>query len=126
MLAIYSPSTQEGELARYLKGAMAQRGLRATIDEAGNAVGERGTGATTVLLLGHMDTVPGFIPVRIEGGRIFGRGAVDAKGPLATFVAAAASLPAGSDKRVVVIGAVEEETRSSKGAHYILERYRPD
>ncbi len=126
MLAIYSPSTQEGELARYLVGAMAQRGLRATIDEAGNAVGECGEGETTVMLLGHMDTVPGFIPVRIEGGRIFGRGAVDAKGPLATFVAAAASLPAGLDKRVVVIGAVEEETRSSKGAHYILERYRPD
>ena len=40
------------------------------------------------MLLGHIDTVPGRVPVRREGGRLYGRGAVDAKGPLACFVAA--------------------------------------
>ena len=34
------------------------------------------------MLLGHQDTVPGRIPVRMEDGRLFGRGAVDAKGCL--------------------------------------------
>ena len=47
-----------------------------------------------IVLLGHIDTVPGNIPVRIEstadGDVLYGRGSVDAKGPLATFVAGAA------------------------------------
>ena len=50
--------------------------------------------ARTIVLLGHIDTVPGNIPVRIEstadGDVLYGRGSVDAKGPLATFVAAGA------------------------------------
>jgi LysW-gamma-L-lysine carboxypeptidase len=66
--------------------------------------------------------------VRIEDGLLYGRGAVDAKGPLAAFAMAAArlqarGLPAG---RVVVIGCVEEEAPSSRGAHGVLDRYRPD
>ena len=68
---------------------------RAFVDEAGNAVGELGdpSASRTIVLLGHIDTVPGNIPVRIEPRRAtcsIGRGSVDAKGPLATFVAGAA------------------------------------
>jgi LysW-gamma-L-lysine carboxypeptidase len=82
----------------------------------------------TVMLLGHIDTVPGFIPVTREGDRLAGRGAVDAKGPLACFVAAAArasreytALPR---RKLVVVGAVGEEG-DSRGAHFIKEKYRP-
>ena len=67
MLGIYSPSRQERELAEYLVAAMVERGFRAYCDGAGNAVGELGDGEREILLLGHIDTVPGFIPVRIEG-----------------------------------------------------------
>jgi LysW-gamma-L-lysine carboxypeptidase len=78
------------------------------------------------VLLGHIDTVPGVVPVRIVDGRLYGRGAVDAKGALATFVMAAAraALPAGT--RVVVIGAVEEESATSKGARFAATQYRPN
>jgi LysW-gamma-L-lysine carboxypeptidase len=74
---------------------------RAFVDDAGNAVGELGeaTAARTIVLLGHIDTVPGNIPVRIEGDLLYGRGSVDAKGPLATFVAGAARFD-GSPERV--------------------------
>ena len=65
-------------------------GFRTEIDGAGNAVGMIGDGPREIVLLGHIDTVPGAIPVRIEDGVLYGRGAVDAKGPLATFVCAAA------------------------------------
>ena len=71
---------------------MARRGLRAHIDAAGNAVGEIGTEGPLVVLLGHMDTAPGHVPVRREGDLLYGRGAVDAKGPLAAFICAAARL----------------------------------
>ena len=51
-----------------------------------------------IVLLGHIDTVPGHIPVRIENGELWGRGAVDAKGPLCTFVAAAAAAAPGPQR----------------------------
>ena len=42
-----------------------------------------------ILLCGHMDTVAGHLPLRIEEGKIYARGAVDAKGPLAAMIMAA-------------------------------------
>src|SRR5216683_924637 len=103
---------------------MGERGFRASIDEAGNAVGEIGDGPRHVVLLGHIDTVPGEIPVRLEDGELVGRGAVDAKGPLAAFVAAATEPVAGL--KVTVVGAVEEESPTSKGARYRATLAAPD
>jgi LysW-gamma-L-lysine carboxypeptidase len=79
-----------------------------------------------VVLLGHIDTVPGQIDVRREGNVLFGRGTVDAKGPLATFVLAAARASVAPGTRIVVVGAVEEEAATSKGARYLLDRLSPD
>ena len=127
MLRIPSLSGEEGPLATFLVGQMERLGFAAHIDGAGNAVGSCGSGPHTLVLLGHLDTVPGAIPVRREGGRLYGRGAVDAKGPLAAFVVAAARhQAAGGAGRVIVIGCVEEEAPSSRGAHYVLPRYQPD
>lgn len=128
MIRIPSPSGQEAELADFLVHRMADWGFRAFIDEVGNAVGEVGVGPRTVVLLGHMDTVPGEIPVRYEGNRLYGRGAVDAKGPLAAFIVTAARLARRGDLpcRLVVVGCVEEEAPSSRGAFFVRERYRPD
>lgn len=125
MLEIESLSGREGELAEFLVERMAGWGFQSHVDQAGNAVGVMGDGPCEVVLLGHMDTVPGRIPVRIEGERLYGRGAVDAKGPLAAFVAAAAQTGPLSDTRVVVIGATEEEAATSKGARFAAEQYRP-
>jgi LysW-gamma-L-lysine carboxypeptidase len=119
MLEIYSPSGKEGEMAAYLVTQMRALGFRAHQDAVGNAIGVLGDGEREVVLLGHMDTVEGFIPIRLEDGRLYGRGAVDAKGPLATFILAAARVGPLPDKRIVVVGAVEEET-TSKGARYLL------
>src|SRR5207253_5029997 len=73
--------------------------------------------------LGHIDTVPGEIPVRIEGDDLVGRGAVDAKGPLAAFVAAATVPVVGV--RVTVVGAVEEESPTSAGARHRATQTAP-
>ncbi len=128
MLRIPSVSGQEGALADFLVAHMREWGLDATVDGAGNAVGTVGDGPMEVVLLGHMDTVPGEIPVLVEGGRLYGRGAVDAKGPLAAFIVAAARLTQEGELplRLTVIGCVEEEVSSSHGAHYVLPHYRPD
>ncbi len=122
----YSPSTHERSAAAFLVQQMAALGFQAEVDDAGNAVGSLGDGPTTILLLGHIDTVRGYINVRREGSLLHGRGTVDAKGPLATFVAATAAAGPLPGKRVVVAGAVEEESATSKGARYLLDRLTPD
>jgi LysW-gamma-L-lysine carboxypeptidase len=124
LVEIPSTSRREGEAVEWLVGQMAERGFRAHVDDAGNAVGEKGDGPFHVVLLGHIDTVPGEIPVRLEGDELVGRGAVDAKGPLAAFVAAATEPPPGV--LVTVVGAVEEESPTSAGARYRATLAAPD
>jgi LysW-gamma-L-lysine carboxypeptidase len=63
--------------------------------------------------------------VRRDGNRLFGRGAVDAKGPLAAAIAAVARQPIGTGWRFTVIAAVEEEG-SSRGARHLVTRRAPD
>lgn len=128
-VSIASLSGQEAGVAGFLSGWMEARGFAARVDEAGNAVGVRGNGPYTVALLGHMDTVPGEIQVRVDrAGVLHGRGSVDAKGPLCTFMAAVAALPPEALQRVqfVVIGATEEEASSSRGARHIRGVLQPD
>ena len=130
LVAIESLSRHEQAASAWLVEQMRAAGYdRAWVDEAGNSVGELGssTASTVVVLLGHIDTVPGKIPVRIEHGILHGRGSVDAKGPLATFVAAGAQLGSAwahaAGVRLVVVGAVEEESATSKGARHIAARF---
>jgi LysW-gamma-L-lysine carboxypeptidase len=120
-----SPSGQERAASERLVGWMAAHGFDAHVDPVGNAVGARGTGPREVLLLGHIDTFPGDVPVRREGDLLYGRGTVDAKGPLCAFAAAAAldAVPAGW--RVTVVGAVEEEAATSRGARHVLDARAP-
>jgi LysW-gamma-L-lysine carboxypeptidase len=125
MVAVPSPSGGEGPLARWLVERMAELGFASEVDGAGNAVGVLGDGPRLLVLLGHLDTVPGGPPVELREGRLFGRGTVDAKGPLAAFVTAAAAAGAATGWRIAVVGAVEEEAPSSRGARFVAERYRP-
>jgi len=125
MVEIRSLSGEENALAGFLVERMTALGFQAHVDSAGNAVGILGDGPTEIVLLGHMDTVPGEIPVRIEDGKLFGRGSVDAKGPLAAFIAAAAQVGPLAGKRIVVIGATEEEAASSRGARHAAAVYHP-
>src|SRR3954447_26739714 len=117
LVAIPSTSTHETDAVAFLTEWMGTNGLETSIDPAGNAVGTTGHGERHVVLLGHIDTVPGVIPVRIEDGVLHGRGAVDAKGPLATFAAAAVNASRRDPSlRITVVGAVGEENIGSVGA----------
>ena len=125
LLQRYSPTLQETEAVNYLVAQMSAAGFAARVDEAGNAVGVLGNGPKEIMLLGHIDTVPGFIEVRREDDRLYGRGSVDAKGPLACFTAATALAGVRDGYRFVVIGAVGEEG-DSRGAQWVRDHYKPD
>lgn len=127
LVSIPSPSRQEAEAARFLTDWMREHGYHeAYVDEVGNAVGRVGTGPRQVVLLGHIDTFAGFPPVRHEGRMLYGRGAVDAKGPLCAFAVAASRAQLPDEVQVIVLGAVEEEAATSRGARYALTQYQPD
>ncbi|HLH63322.1 MAG TPA: [LysW]-lysine hydrolase [Ktedonobacteraceae bacterium] len=135
MLTISSYSGQESALARYLAEQAQQMGLHTTVDETGNFIAsthplDYNMQQSPIILLGHMDTVRGHIPVRLQDGILYGRGAVDAKGPLAAFICAAArianDLPGDSIHHpIIVVGAVEEESATSRGARAVVAHYRP-
>jgi acetylornithine deacetylase len=68
-----------------------------------------------VVLSTHVDCVPPYFPARVEGGRLYGRGACDAKGPLAAQVTAVERLREAGETRVGLLFVVGEE-RGSDGA----------
>ena len=128
MVEQYSPSRHEHAFARSLAERLERRGWRARIDEVGNIIASLGEGPLCIALLGHIDTVPGEIAVRIDGGRLFGRGAVDAKGAICAFVEAAELLDEHerAGKQFLLLGCVEEEVPLTRGAFHVREHHRPD
>lgn len=140
LVSQHSPSGQERGAVEWLVARMKSLGYDDSfIDDAGNAVGVMGQGPKQVVLLGHIDTVPGEIRVALtpspypkgdtspmgRGESLYGRGSVDAKGPLACFVDAVAKVGVRDGWQFVVIGAVEEE-RDSEGARFVVNQYKPD
>ena len=126
LVSQYIPSGQERAAVEWLVARMKAFNFdEAFIDDAGNAMGVMGNGGKQVVLLGHIDTVPGEVKVEQVDHLLYGRGAVDAKGPLACFVDAVAKAGRKDGWQFVVIGAVEEE-RNSEGAQFVVDQYRPD
>ena len=119
LLRPYSPTGREANAVREFVRLARELGYTASTDAVGNGLARRGSGRPRILFLGHIDTVPGRRPVRRFRGRIYGRGAVDAKGPLA------AALLAGTEfagpGTLEVVASVGEET-DSRGARHLLRR----
>jgi LysW-gamma-L-lysine carboxypeptidase len=127
MIKIYSPSGNEEEISLFLADEMKKLGLRVHRDEVGNVIGEIGEGSPVVLLCGHMDTVEGKISVRVEDGQLYGRGSVDAKGPLAAMIVAASKfVDGGFPGKILVVGVVDEEKGGTGIQHFVEEGIQPD
>ena len=118
LVSIPSPSGEEAAAAERLTDFFAAHDREVWIDDVGNV---RAPADDAVLLTSHVDTVPGEVPVEIdEDDRLWGRGSVDATGPLAAM--AAAAVRAG----VSFVGVVGEETDSRGARHLIEDRDAPD
>jgi len=121
-----SVSGSEADVARVIIREMHQRGYSIQLDTAGNVLGTIGNGPTRVYLVGHMDTVPGDLPIAVADGVLTGRGSVDAKGPLATCIEAAAAFVDSPALTITVIGCVREETDSAGARHVLDTQPAPD
>ncbi|MEM1619164.1 MAG: M20/M25/M40 family metallo-hydrolase [Fervidicoccaceae archaeon] len=126
LLSVYSPTGHEAEAVSVFVDLARGLGLDAWVDEAGNGLAapplaER---RASVLLAGHIDTIEGFVEPREEGGEVSGRGAVDAKGPLASMLTALALLAERDPALPVAVAALVDEEGESRGARSLAERRR--
>lgn len=127
MLEIYSPSGKENEISVFLAKEMENLGFNVKRDNVGNVIGEIGKGKPIILLCGHMDTVTGYIPVRVVNNQLYGRGAVDAKASLAAMIVASHKLAEKNfSSRIIVAGIVDEEGSSKGIKNLIKSKICPD
>jgi acetylornithine deacetylase len=123
LVDIDSTTGREGECGRWLADYLRGRGW--SVDEQrvddtrfnviANASDVVQAVRPAVTFSTHFDCVPAFFPSRVEGDRLFGRGACDAKGILAAQVSAAERLRRDGESRLALVFVVGEE-RGSDGA----------
>lgn len=117
LLAIPSTTRDEGAAVDFVARWLVARDWNVTVQEVtpgrGNIWASRKGGGVT--LSTHLDTVPPYVPPRREQGRLYGRGACDAKGIAAAMMVAADRLVQAGEERVDLLFVVGEE-RGSDGA----------
>ena len=141
LLAIPSPSGKEGPVTARIAAEMRRLGFdEARIDGLGNVIGRIGSGPRLIAFDAHVDTVDAgdraqwsFDPFRprVSEGKVWGRGAADQKGGLASMVHAGRivrELDLGRDFTLLFIGSVQEEDCEGMAWKYIVEeeKIRPE
>ncbi len=131
-LISYETSEPESinEAAGFVKGWLEARGIEAEHDQVrGLPVLRAEVGpqtAPTVVLEGHIDVVPGlagqFEP-RVEGDRLYGRGAYDMKGALAAMMVVTAAMRDQDRVRVRfgMVGDEESEEGDERGCDHLVD-----
>lgn len=123
-MSIDSTSGREGEVIRWLDGHLAERGWRTQripVTPGRDDLFATVHDAPVVTLSTHLDTVPPFIPPRMDGGKILGRGSCDAKGIAASMICAAERLR-DANLPVALLFVVGEEV-THDGAHAANEAF---
>lgn len=95
LIRIDSTSGAEGAVISYLERLLADRNWatrRIPVTAGRDCLIAQTASAPTVTLSTHVDTVPPFIPPRVIGDALYGRGACDAKGIAAAMTCAAEQL----------------------------------
>jgi acetylornithine deacetylase len=117
LLAIESTTGRERDAVDFVSRWLVSRGWNVSLQEVepgrSNVWATRKGGGVT--LSTHLDTVPPFIPPRLDGNRLYGRGACDAKGIAAAMITAAQRLADQGEERVDLLFVVGEE-KGSPGA----------
>lgn len=116
--AVQTPS--DGDVAAMrdlLVVTLEVEGVDCVVDDWGNTMATKGSGSPHVVLNTHLDTVPPHLPYERDGDRIYGRGANDAKGPLAALLAA--FLAVDPEHGRVTLAVTPDEETDSVGAHHL-------
>ncbi|MCC6431759.1 MAG: M20/M25/M40 family metallo-hydrolase [Gemmatimonadaceae bacterium] len=117
LLSLESTTGREKDAVDFVARWLITRGWNVSLQEVethrSNIWATRRGGGVT--LSTHLDTVPPFVAPRLEGNRLYGRGACDAKGIAAAMMIAAQRLSDAGEQRVDLLFVVGEE-KGSPGA----------
>lgn len=117
LLSIQSTTGSEGTAVDFVSRWLVGRGWNVTLQEVSrgraNVWASRSGGGVTFST--HLDTVPPYVPPRLEATKLYGRGSSDAKGIAAAMLVAADRLVGAGEKRVELLFVVGEE-KGSDGA----------
>src|SRR6188472_2669607 len=117
LLTIDSSTGAESAAVDFVSKWLVARGWNVTLQEVSrgraNVWAFRSGGG--VPLSTHLDTVPPYIAPKLEGNKLYGRGACDAKGIAAAMMVAAERLANAGEQRVDLLFVVGEE-KGSDGA----------
>jgi LysW-gamma-L-lysine carboxypeptidase len=123
LLKAYSPTFSEDKAVGVLYDYAHKLNYDSVeIDSVGNLIARIGRGRRRILMISHVDTVEGYIQPGFDGHSFYGRGAVDAKGPLAAMVVAASLAQRyvdTDDVSIHVVAAVGEEGPSHGARHLV-------
>ena len=127
-IEIYSPSGQEEEYSKFIAGFLENKGFKVNFDNVGNLIAEKGEGKPELLLVSHLDTIPGVLPVIKKEGKIFGRGAVDCKPSLAAMVYSISQINFEQKDvgKIVFAGIVREEDSLEGIQEFMKSNLKPD
>ena len=115
--AVATPSHEDvTEMRRLLVETLEAAGIDPTVDDVGTVRASRGGGDPHVVLNTHIDTVPPHVGYERDGDVVRGRGACDAKGPLAALLAAFFDADVESGRLTLAVSH-DEETTQTGGAH---------
>ena len=118
--AVDTPSHEDvGPMRTLLCDQLVEHGVEPTVHDGGSVLATRGSGEPHVVLNTHLDTVVPHVPAKRDGDVLHGRGACDAKGPLAAMVAA--FLDCESDRGRLTLAVTPDEETYSMGAAALLD-----
>jgi acetylornithine deacetylase len=123
-MSIDSTSGREGDVIAWLDEHLAGMGWgtrRIPVSPGRDDLYATAVDSPLVTLTTHLDTVPPYIPPRVDNGHIRGRGACDAKGIAASMICAAERLRAESAPVALLFVVGEEVTHD--GAHAANEAF---
>ena len=125
IVAVPSPTGHEEDAARMLADRLPRFGWETShLDGAGSVIATRGSGDKELVLLSHIDTVPGGPKLFVNEERIEGRGSVDAKSPCCALAVGGGAVAVPDDWRVTFVAAVGEEI-DSRGARFRMPLHEP-
>ncbi len=124
----YSPSGKEKEYSEFLGRFLQKFDFCVKFDNVGNLIAHKGVGNPLLLLVSHMDTIPGFLPIIEKDGKIFGRGTIDCKSSLAAMVYSITHFNFQEIKngQIIFAGIVREEDSLIGINEFLKQNINPD
>ncbi len=125
LVEIPSVTNNERDISNFVKDKLDEIGMD-VVQFGQNVLGKFGSGSPSLMLCGHLDTVPPYIPPRIVAGKLYGRGAADDKGGIAAVIDAITNCKKYSFSGTLLAVFVVDEEGNSTGIDEMIPKLPVD